>query len=1451
MKGGEYGINTETKKYLYSVKRTKGFKNRISSLLPILSLLVVIVVFWWLKLIGITMAGEAFCGKTEHSHTDECYSQESPCNLAEHIHTGTCYSNFDADLETTSDWEKTLSSITYVKSSSQNLVSVATSQLGYTESKMNFKIGDDGVRRGYTRYGQWFGNPYGEWSTMFTSFCIRYAGMDSVPISAGAEAMRIKWKAIDLYFDKSDYTPVKGDIVFLDTDQNGTVDSTAIITESENGFITVIGGDIEDAVSEKTYSLESSSEIIGYGISSISSRVTVIGNIYSDAANTVADTGGIIAQTVSYNTNIFNSGSAFVVYTRGSNGRYYAIDGNGRAVEIFIDAGGNVTSNVDNPDSILWTFEYCGTENSSPTYYIQNVSKKNYLHPYHDNNTSHGAVLTGRWESALIQRGNGVNIKGARQANGYASLSSNTAFTDTSSSGASVFYFAREPEKCTVWIDGTNGGLRSLVGSPDTAFRVNYGDIIKLPTEWESPKKYEYTVRGWYDVKNGKYYPLGAEVPVTENMLFYADWVAASYDIGAFNDKTVNTVSTNEFITTKIFDYNVLFNALSANSSVNITSSGHSETWNILQNGTLATGNNSLDFIFVDYDAGGDISYPGNRDMHNNSQDNATTGIYDPRLIEILFGTDNSFDPETGTGVLGKNYLGTGDFLFQFDSDPNGKHYGYYYYDSRLNAASYNQSEQRFYVYNYLERTSDTARDGDFADFLPLNSPYANTNGQNDRTYTYNGDYGEYSNGTLHHQYDSKYEGGDDLSDKILTNYWFGMSIELNFFLPDNVGSGGNKDIFGSDMHFHFSGDDDVWILLDGELVLDIGGIHGISDGDINFSTGIITREGSVVGNLADFGVKAGEHTLEVYYLERGSSRSNCEFYFNLAPRYDFQIRKEDVLTSEVLNGAEFSVYMDKNCTVPAELWTDKKSYENGEASTNVFAVENGLATMWGMTSGRIYYIKETKPPDKEGYSLSSGIICLTLDHKGYASYTVEIAEDENGEISPGYTVHGLKVDIEKQEAYVVVTNAEDWVKEVTSVEVSKKWNDSLNHKSDLPIFYLTVKDPDGTVRRIRQVKLGVDNGWKYIWTNLPKYYVDEDGNTAEAIEYKVEEAFFPGYQSSITKVDKTTSSGGSYWAEAYQFENGEKYILKSQYGCIGTESPSNPLLVWINEDAAKTSGNALWTATVNSDGTVIFQNQHGYYLHLSYRGGGVGDSIFTGTTEKSHINMKYKQVAGQGIKIYHQYGESWNNESYYISRNILQYNGIYSTNEQNGVIFTPMVEKTDTIVVEDGTFVYSVENTPLTANNTTSVTVKKEWDLGIINNDLYRTYQVPVTLYADGYNTGLEGILNLQNGWTVSFEGLPFKDSEGNIINYTIKESWNESGWDIIYGSMNYSSGNPGSYSATITNRNRAGYGVELPATGGYGAAPWTFAGAVISLSSFIGGCILRRKRERRLNFK
>ena len=146
---------------------------------------------------------------------------------------------------------------------------------------------------------------------------------------------------------------------------------------------------------------------------------------------------------------------------------------------------------------------------------------------------------------------------------------------------------------------------------------------------------------------------------------------------------------------------------------------------------------------------------------------------------------------------------------------------------------------------------------------------------------------------------------------------------------------------------------------------------------------------------------------------------------------------------------------------------------------------------MWGLAAGNTYYIKETKAPGD--YDAASGIIEMKLNNKGVASYNVLA---DNGELTGGFTVHGYRVNLEEQEAYLVVTNGKN-VDEVTSIQVVKEWNDSLDHKNDSVTVYLLA---DG--ERIREETLSAANDWQFKWENMPKFA--EDGKTE--VVYTVQE---------------------------------------------------------------------------------------------------------------------------------------------------------------------------------------------------------------------------------------------------------------------------------------------------------------------------------------------------------
>ena len=1404
-------------------------------ILTALSLVVALVTIWNLRMTGITIANGAACGYAEHQHTEACSQDgENICGLAEHIHKVECYSNTHADVETAETWEATLPKLT--GNIGEDVVLIAQSQLGYTESTENYELADDGItKNGITRYGQWYGNPYGNWSNMFTSFCLRYAGIPESLLNSGAKVMKNYWEQNDRYRGLGKYDPAAGDIVFLDKNQNGEADTTAIILSWNSETVTVIEGDVDNQVVKTEYDLNDGL-VMGYGISAPEHRLMMFA-----AAPTA--TGTIIGSTATYNNNLLTQGGSFIIYTTASDGTHYALDGNGNAVEIQID-GGTIYADVSDANSLYWTFTKTDNYDNKPAYYIQNASTGRYLHPNRDSST-YGPIHPDQWEAALYTSGSGVRIRGARQ-DAYVQLSGSSYTISNTQDNGSVMYFGKAPTALNLWLDGTNGDLMAYRGSDNTKHTVYSGVKYQLPSQWKSPDKYSYKLAGWVNIETGDYYLPGADITITKDTVLYADWVAATYDIGQYNAYVANTVSTNDFISTKLFDYSSLINLLSTKVSITVSGSSHSETWSHVGSGAVSyKGQNTLNFSFNDHDGSGDISNPNNRNDANNytGGTGVYAGIYNTTLGDVLFSTENLFNPATGTGIVGKHYLGEGDHLFQINTDPDSEYYGYYYYDAKLNAASYNQTDQRFYVYEHLARTSDSAGNNDagkYSDFLPLNSPYVNTNGQPSKTYSYAGENGEYS-GVSHYEYDARYNSDEGAR----ANLWFGMRTDVQFGLAEVPGRKlpngeyGNKDLYGKDMHFKFTGDDDVWILVDGKVVLDLGGIHQAAEGDINFSTGEVRVNGSSAGTLSGIGV--GEHTLTILYLERGSSMSNCAIYFNLAPRFSLTLQKEDVLTQEVLNGAQFAVYNDLECTDPCDLWGSYQSYKNGDEPTNVFTVVDGKATIWGLSPSRVYYIKETSPPNVGGYSPSKGVIQLTLDKNGLNSYSAVIVDgiDSNGNkipVSHGFTLHGFRIDEENQAAYIVITNAQNWVTETTSVYVEKKWNDNKDHTGDAVTVYLNVIDSDGTVRRIREIALSEENDWQYSWTNLPKYTVDSETmlETDVLVNYSVSEAYIQGYSPSIETLENGTYTEES-WSES-KFVNGEKFLLQTSQGYLSTVAANSNTLCFVDEQTAKNSDLALWTATVSSE-RVKLTNQAGQ--SLNYQTSGVSTRYFNATTGTSNSQSLY--FSGEtAVRLYYRSGRSY----YFSGLNQNNY-GSTATSSNSGLTFYPMVKTVTTTVVDLDGYGFSITNTPLKTE--TSLTVVKQWDYPEGDASFYEKEQVTLRLYANGVDTGRTETVSLKSNWKATFQGLPYLDDEENPIVYTVVETWETEDWIPSYGPVVSTSADVPTYETIVTNHYRWGQVTILPSTGGIGTSIYILFGLVLVISPFVYGLSLRRRYGRR----
>lgn len=242
-----------------------------------------------------------FCGIAEHKHSDECYGADGKliCTLKEHKHTEACKSDKTADVETAKAWESTFASVIFTGKWDEDVLALAKSQMGYQESTANFVIDEKDLKKGYSRYGAWYGDPYGDWCAMFVSFCLDYAGVDPALMPQDSNCAswinKLAAEELDLFHaaaafkdpyknsfkvDKK-YEPKPGDLIFFDWD--AVSDKDVPVREADHiGFVKEVqknkDGELTkivtiegnagtagvDCVCENTYAADDAT-ILGYG----------------------------------------------------------------------------------------------------------------------------------------------------------------------------------------------------------------------------------------------------------------------------------------------------------------------------------------------------------------------------------------------------------------------------------------------------------------------------------------------------------------------------------------------------------------------------------------------------------------------------------------------------------------------------------------------------------------------------------------------------------------------------------------------------------------------------------------------------------------------------------------------------------------------------------------------------------------------------------------------------------------------------------------------------------------------------------------------------------------------------------------------------------------------------------------------------------------------------------
>lgn len=549
--------------------------------------------------------------------------------------------------------------------------------------------------------------------------------------------------------------------------------------------------------------------------------------------------------------------------------------------------------------------------------------------------------------------------------------------------------------------------------------------------------------------------------------------------------------------------------------------------------------------------------YPVLQNAYWQSKDRTDQGS-----LGYLFGASNESYITAYEGAGGKGLQG----LLRKDAD------GYYYYDSEWNYARMNEDNTEILLYSDTYK-KDKETDGHERKEKIGFFPFSN--------------------------YDtSKRE--EKCPQQYYYDHQFGTSMHTDFFYP----TGGIDPETGLPMRFEFSGDDDVWVFVDGVLVLDMGGVHQPVKGVIDFSTRTSTvyeydYNGRLIETVKTFDeLFAGsgktfstrnmsQHSLDFFYLERGGCDSNCAIKFNLLVTETLYLKKE-IQGLDLLPEEERARYKDLAFTYELNMRDaadpDKPPFslfetadtENTDATVNNtvrldadgniieqgFPIKNGQITIKDgetiaiskLAPSMQYYVSEEITEVLDSFSKPLAVNkknnSLSLTKRASVYYGSEVMAWKTGN-------QNLKTN-----------NTVKYINRIpeTNLDVVKDWKDgqTVDHAADIITFTVSATIPgEGAgaepvpypVSAIdgKTFTLTANENWRKAINHLPDKTPD-----GKQITYTVKEQPVSGYVSSV-KVTQSPEEADDKRVE-YKIEN-SPFRIKVKKNWVGD---------WPEEDKAK-----------------------------------------------------------------------------------------------------------------------------------------------------------------------------------------------------------------------------------------------------------------------------------------
>ena len=371
--------------------------------------------------------------------------------------------------------------------------------------------------------------------------------------------------------------------------------------------------------------------------------------------------------------------------------------------------------------------------------------------------------------------------------------------------------------------------------------------------------------------------------------------------------------------------------------------------------------------------------------------------------------------------------------------------------------------------------------------------------------------------------YKGKEKDGGEASGDNYHNYYFGMRYDIQFSLKDYIGA----------LTYSFRGDDDLWVVMDGnQVVVDVGGIHDQMEDYVDLWTVLLKKKTYTDKEKEAYVEEHGSdpHQLTVLYLERGAYKSNCSMTYVLPnssivnpgeiQNTSLTFTKTDAETGKGLEGAEFGVYEDEALTTSLRT---------------IRSDENGTVTLSNLSYGEVYYLKETKAPS--GYVAGNTVYKVVVESQGGTTTAKMFAVGDKDETAVT-AVPNAKANWEQSKTAQLV----DWNARTYDITLSASSLVKTAETTERPVDVSLVIDTSGSMRWDASYELIGSKKVSELDTSKTYYYLKND-KWYELVYSSNNGRWYTGraeFSEATSKVKDTSTY------TVYQKKNGEKTRIQA-----------------------------------------------------------------------------------------------------------------------------------------------------------------------------------------------------------------------------------------------------------------------------------------------------------------